>query len=70
MNIFVGKPKFTECADFVKSTLDLRSVLKVPSFAGKGEGPGTTLTFLGIEIDSVAQTLSVPAWKLAKSVDF
>ena len=64
--IVLGPPSSPQCHhDLVK----LESVCKslgVPLAAHKSEGPSTCLTFLGIEIDSVARELRLPADKLQR----
>ena len=51
------------CAQALQ-TLTLCEELGVPIEKGKTEGPNTTLTFLGIEIDSRAMQLRLPSDKL------
>ncbi|XP_055335738.1 uncharacterized protein LOC129586500 [Paramacrobiotus metropolitanus] len=57
---FVGKPRTIECSLLMQSMEAVCSELGVPLALDKTEGPATRLTFLGIVLDSVAQTLSLP----------
>ncbi|XP_055357577.1 uncharacterized protein LOC129602558, partial [Paramacrobiotus metropolitanus] len=57
---FVGKSRTTESDLLMQSMEAVCSELGVPLALDKTEGPATRLTFVGIEIDSVAQTLSLP----------
>ncbi|GAV06389.1 hypothetical protein RvY_16396 [Ramazzottius varieornatus] len=53
----------TECPHVVSEMRRLCHELGVPLATEKAEGPSTSLTFLGIQLDSVAQTLSLPQSK-------
>lgn len=61
-----GEPGSTRCAQALSKALARCAVLGVPVAPGKTEGPDTKLVFLGIEIDSVRETLSLPAPKLQR----
>ena len=59
----VGKSLSHECttnADIMHGTCKIAGVLE------KSEGPTTCITFLGIEVDSVAMELRLPADKLLR----
>ena len=49
----------------LQKALDQCSRLGVPIATHKMEGPSTTITFLGIELDTVTRTLHLPTEKLA-----
>ena len=50
----------------LQKALDQCSRLGVPIATHKTEGPSTTITFLGIELDTVTRTLHLPTEKLAR----
>ena len=52
-----GEPDSHRCTQALQKFLTRCAVLGVPGSPGKMEGPGTKLVFLGIEINSVAETL-------------
>ena len=52
------------CRDALNTALQLGSALDLSTAINKVVGPSTTLFFLGIEIDTVAQQLHMPAGKL------
>ena len=54
----------TACQKNVNTILKLFSFLGVPVAPEKLEGPSTRLTYLGIEIDTIEQTIRLPADKL------
>ncbi|XP_055349958.1 uncharacterized protein LOC129596648 [Paramacrobiotus metropolitanus] len=60
---FVGRPGTSECELLMTSMQAVCSEPGVPLALDKTEGPATRLTFLGIELDSVTQTLSLPSKK-------
>ena len=62
--IFCGPPASTECARTFDSALTACSELGVPVSAHKVEGPATDITVLGIRVNSITQTLSLPDDKL------
>ena len=47
----MGQPKTTECRDNLNIILKVCEQLGVPLKAEKIEGPASTLTFLGIDLD-------------------
>ena len=61
----VGPAASDQCATQVATMLNLCTRLGIPVATDKLEGPATTITFLGIQIDSVSQELSLPADKLS-----
>ena len=62
----VGKANTGECAKLMGTMAETCDLLGVPLAAEKQEGPTTSLAFLGILLDSVAQTLSLPPGKLVE----
>ena len=63
--LFVIKSR-TEADGHLERALDLCRRLGIPMSAAKTEGPCTALIFLGILLDTVAMTASLPAEKLAE----
>ena len=59
---FCGPPKSHICAEALQKAV---SICPLPVAPEKVVGPSTVITFLGIQIDSVNMTLSLPADKLA-----
>ena len=59
----VGPPSSAKCAQSVEDMLRLCSTLGIPVAMGKLEGPATTITYLGIEIDSQRKELRLPLAK-------
>ena len=64
--LIVGPPASPECAEGLALLNQACSALGVPIAGHKCEGPTTCLTFLGIEIDTVAGQLRLPAEKLGR----
>ncbi len=62
--LILGRPESPYCGDALQATLQLCNELGVQVAAEKTEGPATTLTFLGIEIDSLLCQLRLPRDKL------
>ena len=60
----VGPPHSPECTRSVDTILQVCAKLGVPVAEDKQEGPSTTITFLGIELDSARQELRLPPQKL------
>ena len=54
-----------QCASSVQRTLAICDRLGIPVALDKLEGPSTTMTFLGIELDLVSQVLSLPSDKVS-----
>ena len=64
--IMCGPAASTECARALDTSLAVCRQLGVPISARKVEGPATDITVLGIRVDTVAQTLSLPEDKLRR----
>ena len=64
--ITLGSPSADECARNVQTMLQVCREAGVPIEESKSEGPASALTFLGIEIDSVAMEIRLPADKLTQ----
>ena len=63
--LIVGTPGSDQCVSSVQRTLAVCDRLGIPVALEKLEGPSTTITFLGIQLDSVAQVLSLPLDKVS-----
>ena len=59
-----GPPGLSICKEVLDSTLEYCSHLGVPVASHKKEGPTSTITFLGIELDTLAKVLRLPQEKL------
>lgn len=59
-----GPPGSSSCADHLQSFLETCDKLGVPIAMDKVEGPTTTLTFLGLELNSRTKQISLPPDKL------
>ena len=55
--LLLGPPASPPCSQALASTISLCKELGFPVTADKTEGPGSTLTFLGVEIDSIASEI-------------
>ena len=64
--ITLGAPRSEECAKNMQTMLQVCREAGVPFEESKSEGPSSVLTFLGIEIDSLAMKLRLPADKLSQ----
>ena len=64
--ITLGPPASDRCQYNLRILEEVCTMLGVPLAAHKREGPTTCLTFLGIEIDSVASSLRLPEEKLQR----
>ena len=64
--ITVGSPDSEECAHNLHLALSTCEELGVPVAGHKCEGPSTCLTFLGIEVDTMAMELRLPQEKLQR----
>ena len=64
--IVAGPPSSVECARALDMALSTCHELGVPISAHKVEGPATDITVLGIRINTVSQTLSLPDDKLRR----
>lgn len=67
--LFLGPPASHECASSLQIALQACWSLGVPVAMHKTEGPSTCLTFLGIQIDSLAMQLSLAPDKLTRIRD-
>ena len=64
--LFLGPPNSNECALSLQTALQACRLLGMPVATHKTEGPSSQLTFLGIQIDTVAMQLSLDKAKLAR----
>ena len=64
--LVMGPPGQNSCAEALTTTLALCEELGFPVAPEKTEGPATTLTFLGIEIDTKKLQLRLPQVKLSQ----
>ena len=62
--IVVARPATPDCAEAVGTIDETCARLGIPIAEHKRDGPTTCLTFLGIEIDTIAAQLRLPADKL------
>ena len=62
--LFAGPPGSDTCAIALQTAIPLCSRLRLPVAPSKVVGPATTLTFLGIELDTVKQELRLPQDKI------
>ena len=63
--IIVGPPESSVCGHALDLLLRMCEELGIPLALDKLEGPTDCITFLGIEIDTAAGVLRLPADKLA-----
>jgi hypothetical protein len=59
-SLFVGKDGTGDCLSLMDTFHDLCHCLGVPIAPEKMEGPTKSLVFLGLQIDSVTQTVAIP----------
>ena len=64
--LLLGAPASPECQRALLTTLSTCRELGVPIAEEKTEGPSTTMTFLGIQLDSQAMCTALPADKLLR----
>ena len=64
--IIVAPPKSQQCAEDLETLEAVCEELGVPLASHKKDGPTTRLSFLGIELDTVAGELRLPADKLSR----
>ena len=64
--LLVGLPGSGQCTTHLSIVLSVFTHLGIQVAQEKVEGPSTTITFLGIEIDTMAMQLRLPANKLAE----
>ena len=62
--IVIAPPRSAECAQALATITQTCVILGVPLAEHKFDGPSTCLTFLGIEVDTVAGQLRLPQEKL------
>ena len=62
--LVVARPASSQCQDNLRVLLEIFSHLHVPVAEDKLEGPATSLTFLGIELDTEQMVLRLPPEKL------
>ena len=62
--VVLGQARSDECQRAVNVVLRVISTLGLPVAEDKLEGPSTRLSFLGLDIDTVAMKLRIPAEKL------
>ena len=66
--ITIGPPDADQCQKDPSTLESICTTLGVPLAAHKREGPTTCFTFLGIEMDSRARILRLPADKLQRLI--
>ena len=64
--LFIGAPNTEECKQALECALSTCAILGIPVATQKVEGPSTCLSFLGIELDTQALQLRLPAEKLRR----
>ena len=64
--LIVGPPRSESCSRALATSLRLCEELGVPIAPHKLEGPGTAISFLGIEIDTQEGVLRLPPAKLSR----
>ena len=64
--VFCGPPSSTECGHALDTALTACRELGVPIAAHKVDGPATGITVLGIQVNTITQTLSLPQDKLRR----
>ena len=64
--LFLGPPDSLVCQQSVTKALAICQNLGVPVAMHKCEGPATTLTFLGIELDTIEMEMRLPLKKLSR----
>lgn len=62
--LFLSNPAHGDGAQTLRNVLNILDYLGVPVSTHKIEGPSTSLTFLGIEIDTMSFELYLPASKV------
>ena len=68
-DFFLCAKTYDECLEAMRVFQAICLELGVPLAPDKIEGPSQTITYLGIEIDTIAQVCRLPADKLTKIVD-
>ena len=67
--LVMEQPNSTRCTQHIRTFLHTCESLGIPVTLDKLEGPSTTLTFLGIELDSIRQQIRLPQGKLLADLD-
>ena len=67
--LILDKPNIPICHRHVVTSLSTCRNLGVPAAHDKLEGPSTTITFLGLELDSVSREIRLPMDKLVSLLD-
>ena len=67
--VVIGRPASDECAESLRRMTELCAILGVPLAKEKSEGPSTSITFLGIQLDTESGTLALPPAKLQRICD-
>ena len=67
--LIVGPPHSTKCKQDVDKIIEIFEDIGLPVAPAKLEGPSTSLTFLGIGIDTVSLEIRLPADKLQRLQD-
>ena len=67
--VVIGRPASDECAESLRKMTELCAILGVPLAKEKSEGPSTSITFLGIQLDTESGTLALPPAKLQRICD-
>ena len=62
--LIMDQPDSNQCSEHVTNFLRICEVLGIPVALDKLEGPSTTITFLGLELDSSRQQIRLPEAKL------
>ena len=67
--IIIAPPNSPQCKSDLSTLMHVAGTLGIPIASHKTEGPATSLTFLGIEVDTVAGELRLPRDKLQRLKD-
>ena len=65
-DFFCGREGLPMCHTYLHTAIELCNMLGFPVAQNKVEGPVTTITFLGLELDSVNQQVRLPQPKLCR----
>ena len=68
-DFFLAHAMFTGCKELMGQFEDLTEFVGAPLSPKKTEGPTTCLTFLGMQLDTVNQTISIPNIKCQEAVE-
>ena len=64
--VTVGAPGSTECFTNARIMHEVCNTLGMPTEPDKDEGPATVLSFLGLELDTVAREVRLPWEKVQR----